>query len=393
MSNRARPGRLLLFALLLLPVLAGSVHAGPGWWGDLDKGAIVDLNDVIATPLRYEGKMITFFCIFRKQDRVFMQRGTPFTRQKHENIAVWPDGAAVWDDVVFAKDFPFLYVQRAHYQRGPLINTPAFTRIEVTGRIRAVVQNRPFIEVISYRVTGHRLGKNTVLHIVNANTYAGGGNDELAVYRLMEALRDDLPPRYDIRIRQLAAKALRRLGREEDADRVEAGGDLDDGDTPSVPETDQPRPDSPRSNPLMSDDLPGSEGAPEPGPTDEPIAARPGEFGVPPGGRPLDRGALPTHANPPPARPLVSNPLMSNPLMSNDLPGTPVNPFMSDDLPGAESGSAAPRPGPILPRTGTAQRPTTKRPTTKPTTKPRSTAKPRRAGAPPKRRPRLVGVK
>ncbi len=375
MSNRARAGRRLLFAFLVLFALSGVVHAGPGWWGDLDKGAIVDLGDVIASPLRYDGKKITFFCIFRKQDTVFLQRGTPFNHQKYDNIAVWPDGSAVWDRAVYPKDFPFLYVRRAHYQRDALLKTREFTRLEITGRIRAIVQNRPFIELDSYRVTGHRLGKGTVMDVVNANAYSHNGNDELAVYRLMQALRDDLPPRYDIRIRQLAAKALRRLGREEDADLVERGGSLD-GDAPAQPnDGDIPTPDVPSVNPLMTDDMPGSEGAPESAPSDEPIASR---------GDP----DLPDFGGPPPPGPLAPRGQPANPLVSGDLPGTPVNPFMSGDLPGAES--SAPEPGPLVPPAGRPKTPV-KKPAVKVPPAPKPL--PRAAGAPPKRRPRLVGVK
>ena len=129
----------LVFLGVILPL--GVVRAG--WWDDLDRGEEVKLSDLIAQPSRYEGRILSFFCVFHRRDQVFAPLAAPYTPQRFENFAVWPDGAPIWEEEAYQKDYPFLYLERAHPQQADLLGLEMFTRVEVTGRIRGAIRARP----------------------------------------------------------------------------------------------------------------------------------------------------------------------------------------------------------------------------------------------------------
>jgi hypothetical protein len=97
-----------------------------GWWDDLDKGEPVPLSDLIAEPRRWEGKVVTFACVFHAPDNVFSPYFTSFHAEKFLNFNAWKDGAPLWEQRAFLDDdFPYLYLRRDHPQ-GP--ESPASRR-------------------------------------------------------------------------------------------------------------------------------------------------------------------------------------------------------------------------------------------------------------------------
>jgi len=314
---------LLLPALLVLLALpAPRAQAGDGWWGGLDEGEAVSLADVLRGPRDYRGKTLTFFCIFHRKESYFDPVRTPFNPERYDNFSVWPDGAALWQEKAYVNDMPFLYIRRNHTQRDAIMRLDPVTRIEVTGSIREMLRGRPTIEVFSFRKTGHRVSRQVMRDINAANNYARLGTEngyQLAARRFKSALTPDLPPLYEIAVRKMLAQALRKLGHADEAAAYERGETYG---TPDLAEPD-PRAVAPRG------DLPA------------PIA-EPGTFPTPRGrgddlpGTPA--GDLPGAPLPPAGRDAP------NPLTSSDLPGAPINPLTPDsDLPGTP-GTASPTP-------------------------------------------------
>lgn len=317
----SRPIRALacLLALPALLLLGGpAADAGPGWWGDLDKGEIVELADVIAQPTRYRDRQLTFTCITGGKANVFFQESAIVSRQRYTNYAVWPDGAVIWQRQDYVgKDFPFLFIAKSHFQHDELLGLRKYTRIEVTGRIKAILRNKAHIEITSWRPTSHRLGGLVVDAMLRGDRFAEAGEWDIAVERYKEALRPDLPPTYALVIRKQLAAVLRQLGRGEEADAVDNGGILSPDDYK-------------RGGTLP---LPGV--APT-GPASPSVAE--GPDGFPPAGStppPIDDQLPGT-----PVQPGVGTP----PPVSSGLPAAPVapptprderaNPFLDEDLPG-----------------------------------------------------------
>jgi hypothetical protein len=336
-------GRIALFAAasLLALALAGGAEAGPGWWGDLDKGEAVRLGDVRAQPHRFRGRSLTFFAVFHSGDeKEFQPLRTPFNAERYDNVSVWEDGAALWEERDYKeRDFPYLYVSRRHAQRDALVRLEPFTRIELTCTIESVWLGQPFLEVRSFRVTGHRLGKAVVEQVLRGDIYAKAGgmaNSTLAVEKYQRALDDqpDLAPAYALKIRLRMAEVLRSMGRTDEANAVEAGARAE-----------------------------GVGREPEAVPMEPPT-----------------RGPIPPPA-PPGARPSALGP-------GEPTPDDEVNPLRSA-LPGEEVVPTPEAPRPAPPPAGAA--PTSPTADPKPETPPEPP--PPLESGPPKRRPRLSGVR
>lgn len=336
--------------VLLLGVLAagGAGPASAGWWDDLDKGRSVSLPDVIAQPSRYKDQILSFFCIYHGRDQVFAPLAAPFHPQRHENFAVWPDGAPLWEKKAFGRDYPFLYISRAHPQHADLLGLEEFSRIEVTGRVRGMIRARPCIEVRSFRRTGQRLGLEVVRSVMVGDRYSEFGDLDLAYENYRRALQPDLPSTYDLLISKRLAETLRRLGREDEARQIE-GSRILGGSGPPEPE---PAPPGGRlGDPLPG--MPGGNGAPSsaPGTAPAPLTEDlPGQPYVP---SPITRDSPGTPVGPAPAPPAP---------LATDLPGQPVGPPVVP--PDEEETPPVPPPPPAVP-----------------------------PGAPPRRSPRLTGVK
>lgn len=362
-----------LVLLLLAVATAVPAHAGEGWWGGLDDGEAVSLADVMRGPRDYRQRILTFFCVFHTADGgyKYYPANTAFSEQRHINFSAWPDGAAVWQERTFKHgELPFLYMRRTNAQRVELLRVPLFTRLEVTGTIRDIVRGRPAIEVFSFRPTGHRLGEVVVDDIIKGNAYARAGTPQgyqLAARRYKAALQPDLPPVYDMIVRKLLADTLRKLGFHDEARRYE------DGESIGLPELPTPDPGKAMPQPpAFPEDMPQPFGGPE---TPARKPARP-PAGTPAPGHPdgnAPTGPLPPMAGPP----------------TGALPPAPLGP--DERAPAGAAQGDLPPPAPSYGGEGANPPRAVPRDTPKRTT-PKAAPR-KRSGIPPKRTPRLTGVK
>jgi hypothetical protein len=223
--------RFLLAAAATLVTLVGAAPAQAGWWDDLDKGEKVRLADVIAQPKPWLQKRITFTCVYHRPDEVFAPYFTRFHPEKHLNVTVWPDGAPVWEKDAFVADFPHVYLERTHVQRDETLSLPRFTRVEVTGEVKDVYRNLPWIQIHGIRRTGGTLGQAVVEAMVTGDNYVRAADPARAEGWYRRALREpSLDETYALRVRKRLGDVLRATGRAEEAAQVEGGAIL--GSTP-----------------------------------------------------------------------------------------------------------------------------------------------------------------
>jgi len=375
-------------------------EAGDGWWGGLDEGEAVSLADVIRGPRAYRDRTITFFCVFHTADGAFKYYppNTPFSEQRHLNFSAWPDGAPVWEEATFKSDLPFLYLRRANSQRAALVRLPAYTRIEITGKVRDLVRGKPAIEVFSFRPTGHRLGARVVKNIIRGNANARAGStlgNQLAAREFKAALQPDLPPVYVLIVRKLLADTLRRLGFPDEA------GQYERGESVGLPKLASPPAGAPSVPVGMPGDMPQPFGRDMTGPrTPTPAARPPAPLGPPPtGAAPLPFGdpdggapAVAPRAAPPrselPAMPSAPQGFGDGPIRSRPIRPRPIRPRPTGVRP-TPTRPAAPGGAGRLPPPAPSYRDTPP-PVQRPPSTPSAAAK---SGIPPKRRSRLSGVK
>ncbi|MDF1702556.1 MAG: hypothetical protein P1V36_15505 [Planctomycetota bacterium] len=358
--------------LVALCLSAVPAHAGDGWWGGLDEGEAVSLTNVLRQPQEFRGRTLTFYCVLYTAagDYKYYPPNTAFTESNFINFSAWADGTAVWEKEAFVDNFPFLYLRRTNSQRDELVRMPRFTRLECTGRIRDIVRGRPAIEVFSFRETGHRLGKPIVDSILWGMNYAKHGTRDgyqNAARRFKEALQPDLPPVYAIVVRKYLADSLRALGNDAEADMYERGETVG---TPPLP----------RGDPGNAPGMPMGPGEEFPDAFPQPPS--------PDGSADLPAAPLGTASGLPDGPPAGDSGFPA--ALPKGLPAPPANPFLSDDLPGKAveggRGSLNKTPESELPGRGPASRAAPGRSGRAPAGKPVS-------GIPPKRRPRLSGVK
>ena len=365
-----------LCCCLLVLAAAGPVSAEDGWWGGLSQGQHVNIEDVLANPHAHQGKTLSCAAIFHKLDRYYDPLRSGLNAKRYQNFALWPDGVALWEDEGYLKTYPFFYLPRSHHQRADLMRLERFTRIQLTMRLRASIRGKPAFEVLSFRKTGHRLGERVVRQMMDGDKRARRGDLRVAARRYREVLAShpDLPPVYDLKIRKRLADALREMGHPDKAARVEGGAPIE-GST-ALPRTrDDPfQPDAARG-PLRGDATGSPDGAAGAGDA----TGSPDGWGAPPasGG---DATGSPDGAGPSPADP---PPDWSAPPPDGAGDVLPGEPYGVAPPPG--SGGRVPRRLPGLGDPG--ERPRAAMP-------PRSTAPVRLPpGIPPKRTPRLSGVK
>ena len=367
--------------LALVLCFAAPADAGDGWWGGLDEGEAVSLSNVIRQPDEFRGRIITFYCVFFTADGKYKYYppNTAFTERNHINFSAWPDGTPMWEQESFVGNFPFLYLRRTNSQHDELLRVKRFTRLECTGRIRDVVRGRPAIEVFSFRETGHKFGKpifDSILYGINYSKQGTREGYQLAARRFKEALQPDLPPVYAIIVRKLLADSLRALGNDAEADMYERG------ETVGTPPLPRPGSGTPPGMPVApGEDFPSA--FPEPPSPDGTLPGDSGAMPGPPPGLGTATGGPDGAAAAAPAKDGFP------PALPEGLPAPPANPFLSDDVPGQVVGSGRGR----LEKTPDSELPgQAKRAPASPT---QSRARPRApaSGIPPKRRPRLTGVK
>ncbi len=346
-------------AAVLLGLVAGR-SASAGWWDDLDKGKSVSLGDVIAQPDRYQDDLVTFFCIFHRRDEVFDSLATPFHPSRYSNVSAWADGAKVWEEDTFRHDFPFLYIERSHPAHDALLATDPYTRLEVTARIKAKLRGFPCLEIVSWRVTSQRLGRAAVESVIAGDRYAEIGDDDLAYENYRRALRPDLPRVYRMLLQNRVAQSLVRLGRVDEARALRgpeilgAGDEAGEGLSPPAP--------------------PGIAAAPAAGSPDgtPPAMAAPPAVGSPDGGAPAAGS---------PDRPAVGSPDGGAPRAAPlGAPSPAPPPLITNDLPGEASNEPAHRASPPAPAPP-------------PPVEDLSSPADRIPGAPPRKTPRLSGVR
>jgi len=313
--RRLRPVPFVLACAAALALSAAPPFVRPaaaGWWDDLDKGESVRLSDLVHEPRRWKDKVVTFACIHHGPDQVFQPYFTSFTPDKFLNFTAWLDGSPLWELRSYTDDdFPFLYLRRDHPQRDALSTLLPFTRIEVTGRVKDVYRERPWIEVLGFRATPATLGRHVIDWVKDADAFTGSGDLARAETYYRRALAEvTLAETYQLRIRKRLSDVLRAAGRDLDAAKVEGGAPIAGGTATPLPPAGQ------LTNPTTSMPTTGVPAAPpSPVTTDLPGT----EYGAPL----------------PPAVPAPSG-LGATPR------GVPSSPITTDDLPGSDYRGAGP---------------------------------------------------
>jgi hypothetical protein len=182
------------------------------------------LPDLVSSPTTYKGADVEFEGLFyRKDETIWNHFYTPFTNDNYTSFSVWPLDARVWTLEGRLTAVPTLYMRKNNSYLHDLMETRAYSRVVVTGRVLVDYENRPWIEVHRCAVTQPDIFTTDSLRIlVGGLTDAAEKRPATAKEKLEQAIEMPLSPE----ARYVAHMTLGRLY-EESNDFVQAANNYD----------------------------------------------------------------------------------------------------------------------------------------------------------------------
>lgn len=192
--------------LVLLPMLPAQ-QAG-GWWGDLYQVREVPLERILEKPLAHRGRRVRFIVQLHELGQVENPLFTSFESEWYLSVSVWPDGAPLWDETVYRADFPYLFVRRGEDPARELQQAPIYSRFEVTGRVRDVVKDSPWIAVTKVKRLETHITEAALIAMVKGFTLLRLKRHRAAATAFAEADDPVLPPavRAEVMLREAQSR-------------------------------------------------------------------------------------------------------------------------------------------------------------------------------------------
>jgi tetratricopeptide (TPR) repeat protein len=142
-----------IFTLLLtLPVLnwAEDYESDNNFnpWKKIDQEVISTSLEVISNdPKAYLGQRVRFTCRYHQAESKFSSVSTGISETQFSGFSVWGMKTVLFKEQSFARDNPFMYVEKIGRAMTDLGNIRKFQVIEVTGVVRSAYLERPWIVV------------------------------------------------------------------------------------------------------------------------------------------------------------------------------------------------------------------------------------------------------
>jgi tetratricopeptide (TPR) repeat protein len=212
-----RTASLLLAVACSLPVAHASETAI-----ETRKVQPVTVERLLETPQSFQSALVRFRGTWIGVTDVFDQQRSHFHPERYVNFAVWPDRAALWQPEVRAKPLATLYLGKDR----PGAHRPAeikrYQAVEIEGRIAAIMDGQPWIEVTSVRpIEGvGAFTASAITQVEQGIAFAAAGARDLADEHFAKALAGDLPASGRIGVGELRARSLMEAGAWERATEV-----------------------------------------------------------------------------------------------------------------------------------------------------------------------------
>lgn len=182
---------------------------------------MVDLPLLQAAPASHAWTTVRFRCIFAELADIYDVHKSRFRSERFFNIAVWDYRARLHDAEVRGAPFVKLFLAKERIDPRKLKSLTKFQVVEITGRVRDVVDGQPEIEVDTIApVQGEGVGAWTsqaIYHTEQALQLAAKGARDLAEEHFSAAMRDHLPVPARIDLGTLRGRELLASGRHQEA--------------------------------------------------------------------------------------------------------------------------------------------------------------------------------
>ena len=204
-----RPVKLLIALACCVPVLPAANAV------ETRKVQNVTLSQITAAPQSYQSATVRFAAIWIGITNAFDTQRSHFHPDRYINFAVWDERASLWDPAARAKPIASLFMGKDLPGADIPATIPRYQAVEIEGRITALLDGQPWIEVKSVRLLSGRgaYSDAAIAHLEQALVFAGQDARDLAEEHFAAALAADLPAPARIAAGELRARSAMAAGR------------------------------------------------------------------------------------------------------------------------------------------------------------------------------------
>lgn len=169
----------------------------------------VSLVELRAHPARWLGRRVRFTLQLARTVERWNPCLSRFGPGEWLALEGWADERFTWQPEVFEDPATRLFVRRGGRLAQVALQTARYSRLVVSGVVREVHLDQPWIEVEGLSALIEEVGEGTILHVGRALELAEDGQYELALTQLERAKAAPLPDHARAEIERLAEECLR----------------------------------------------------------------------------------------------------------------------------------------------------------------------------------------
>lgn len=153
----------------------------------------VALSELRRSPLEWLGQPVRFTLQLKGPLDAWNPYLTRFGPADWVAFGGWPDELFTWDPEVFEDPLPRLFVRRGSALESSVRSTPLYRRLAVTGVVREVFLDEPWIEVVGLAPQVEFVGNGTLICVSRAFDLMGQGQWDLARQQFQRARLAPVP--------------------------------------------------------------------------------------------------------------------------------------------------------------------------------------------------------
>lgn len=165
----------------------------------------VTLSEVREHPSRWLGRTVRFTLQVEGPRTDAPTYLSSLNAATHVAFAAWGDSQVLWDRAQFERPAERLFARRGTPTAARLVTASRYTRFEVTGVVRELLQGAPWIEVLEARRLERSLTEGALVHATRAVALMEGEQWALAADQFARARAGLLPRAALVELERLQA--------------------------------------------------------------------------------------------------------------------------------------------------------------------------------------------
>lgn len=207
--NRFHSLALLLAASAALPSLGAQTRAV-----ELPESAVVTttLQQIRETPEAFKGVWSRFEIQFCSLGRIANPFFTEFDPSRYANFYAWGGEQPIWKKPQYDDVFGCMFVDKELDVSEELYTMKLYDRLLVTGIVRNVFQDTPWIEIRRFERQPGQVDTPTLAHLYRAERHMADRDWQKAIAELSQAPSADKPGFVRVAVHQNLATCYLRIG-------------------------------------------------------------------------------------------------------------------------------------------------------------------------------------